>query len=101
MRADSADIAETTLRTFAFAAASRASEEYPESARKPTVARMARIVITTTSSARVKPESFAEAVRRRTRETAGSVKNRIQRVFLEKCLFMFSKGYDYAQFTVY
>ena len=43
-------MAEKTDRAFDLAAASRASDAYPCSARRPTVARMARIAMTTMSS---------------------------------------------------
>ena len=44
--------------TFAFIAESFASCEYPESARKPMVAKIARIVMTTMSSTRVNADNF-------------------------------------------
>ena len=56
--ADSEEIADMTERTFAFIAASLASEVYPESARNPTVANIAKMVITTMSSTRVKAENL-------------------------------------------
>lgn len=52
---DSAMIAEYTDRTFALMADDLASWEYHDKATKPTVARTANTVITTTSSARVNP----------------------------------------------
>lgn len=59
-------IAEYTVRTFAFSAEALASSEYPDSERNPTVARIARIVITTMSSTRVNPEkALTDAFRRR------------------------------------
>lgn len=56
--ADSAEIADCTDRAFALIAESLASCEYPHKARKPIVAKIARIVITTISSTNVKPNFF-------------------------------------------
>lgn len=53
---------ETDL-TFAFMAESFASWEYPESAKKPIVARMVRIDITTMSSTSVNPARPPDALR--------------------------------------
>ena len=58
-------MAVSTDRTFAFAAASLASCEYHERAKKPTVASIARTVTTTMSSASVNQENFFEAAARR------------------------------------
>lgn len=52
--ADSEETAVISDLTFVFTAESLASCVYPESAKNPTVANMARIVTTTMSSAKVK-----------------------------------------------
>lgn len=59
--ADSEAMAEYSERTLAFTAESLASCEYPESARNPMAARIAKTAITTTSSARVNPVNLREA----------------------------------------
>lgn len=58
-------MAVNTERTFAFAAASLASWEYHERAKNQTVARIAKTVTTTMSSASVNQENFFEAAARR------------------------------------
>ena len=57
---DSAAIAEYTVRTFEATAAALASSRYQESERNHTVASTASTVITTMSSARVKPFGIME-----------------------------------------
>lgn len=88
-------MADNTDRTLDFDAASLASSEYPESARNPTVARMARTVTTTMSSARVNPDHFLEAAFLRifqTREETESVT--VFRISVEKRGFMPDMGHE-------
>lgn len=56
LEVDSAVMAEYTDLTLALIAEDLASWEYPDNAMKPMVARMARMAMTTMSSAMLKPE---------------------------------------------